>query len=241
MYPTQSQSLPSNQHVSWVRFAWVIVLSLCLLCLTLLTSCSRAPDIVNDTGTQPATATDQSKRLGNFSRVPGTRFLYAQISKSGDTSLLSVSSDNYSSRSVINNLVFFDPTTSRVTRLLPTNDTQLVTTVTLPESVTLDNSTSPQQVGWFLYAVVKGDSNKDNKLNQKDQMVLAVTDAGGQGYTELFDQVDELYGHTLNDPNTMTVIYRKQGKVWSSTVNLQKRQVLATKEFPSLGKDVKLT
>jgi hypothetical protein len=239
--PIASASLPSDWKTSWARFLGVILLCLCLLGLSLLTGCSRPPMTSSGgTGTQPATAAEQNKWLGNFSRVPGTRFLYAQISQSRDAGIFSLSYSDYDNRNA-NNLVFFDPTTGKVTQLLPNNQAQIAITVTLPEVTAAGSSEPPKQVNWFLYGIIKTDTNNDQKLTTADQMVLAITDAGGQGYTELIDKVDQLYGQTLNDANTMTLIYRKEGKLLSSTVNLQKRQVTATKVFPSLGSDVKLT
>jgi hypothetical protein len=240
MNPIARVSLSSGWKVCWTRFLGVILLCLCLLGLSLLTSCSRPTITSGGTGTQPATAVEQNKWLGDFSRVPGTRFLYAQISQSSDAGIFSLSYSDYGNRNA-NNLVFFDPTTSKVTQLLPNNQALIATTVTLPEVTAAGSNEPPKQVDWFLYGIIKTDTNNDQKLTTEDQMVLAITDAGGQGYTELIDKVDQLYGQTLNDANTMTLIYRKEGKLLSSTVNLQKRQVTATKAFPSLGSDVKLT
>lgn len=240
MNPIVPISLCSGWKVSWTRFLWVILLCLCLLGLSLLTSCSRPQIPSGVSGTQPATAAEQNKVLGNFSRVPGTRFLYAQISQSSDTGTSSLNYNDYSNRNA-NNLVFFDPTTGKVTQLLPNNQAQIAITVTLPEITATGSNEPPKQVDWFLYSIIKTDTNNDQKLTTADQMVLALTDAGGQGYTELIDKVDQLYGQTLNDANTMTLIYRKEGQLLSSTVNLQKRQVTTTKAFPSLGSDVKLT
>jgi hypothetical protein len=240
MNPIASVCLLGHWKVSWTRFVWVILLCLCLLSLSLLTSCGRPTITPVGTGTQPATAAEQNKSLGNFSSVPGTRFLSAPISNSSDTGSSSLSYSDYGNRNV-NNLVFFDPTTSRVTQLLPNNQAQIALTVTLPEVTAAGSSEPPKQVNWFLYGIIKTDTNNDQKLTNADQMVLAITDAGGQGYTELIDKVDQFYGQTLNDANTMILIYSKEGKLLSSTVNLQKRQVTATKAFPSLGSDMKLT
>jgi hypothetical protein len=219
----------------WQRLS--LLLPLCLLVL-FLSGCGNlaANPGANPSGQTPP-ATD--KWLGGFSRVPGTRFLYAQISSTKDPGLFSLSS-GYDTNST-HNFVFFDPTTTQVTRLLPNNDQAILSTTSLPES---ENSTAmnpaPLQVQWFLYSIAKQDTNNDQKLTNADHKVLAIADAGGQKYTELIDQVDQLYGQTLSATNTLHLIYRKTGRLWSSTVNLQTRQVTETKPFPGLGNDLKL-
>jgi hypothetical protein len=235
-------SLRFRLPMSWLKAGWISFLSICFAVLCLLTSCTNSGNIDRPAGGQPTGAVspgqqDQSqKSLGTFSRVAGTRYLYAQISQSPDGSVFS-SSYRDSSGGNVHNVVYFDPTSGKLTQLLPTNDALIASTIALPEVAV---SQDPKQVDWFLYGIVKKDTDNDRKLTHKDQMVLAMADAGGQGYTELVDGIDQLYGQTLNDANTLTVIYSKSSRLFHSTVNLPKRQVTATKEFPGFGKDVKL-
>jgi hypothetical protein len=221
----------------WQRFRWVALILFSLLCLTLLTSCSEVRQVVNPSGAQTTANNSQdnqqNKSLGTFSPVPGTRYLNAQITEAQDSSI------RYSSDykgSVIYNLVYFDPASARMTRLLPSNDFRVIATIYLPTSETTQ---PPQLVSWALYSIVKRDSNNDRTLNEKDERTLAMTDAGGQGYTELIENIKELYGHTMTDTNSLTVIYLKGGRLLTSKINLQKRQVESTQELPSLGSDVK--
>jgi hypothetical protein len=235
-------SLRFRLPLHWLKVGWICLFSFCFVVLCLLTSCSNSGNIGRPAGDQPGGTTSPAqhnqsqKSLGTFSRVAGTRYLYAQISQSPDGSVFS-SSYRDSSGGNIHNFVYFDPTSGKLTQLLPTNDALIASTVALPEVAV---SQDPKQVDWFLYGIIKKDTDNDRKLTHKDLMVLAMADAGGQGYTELVNGIDQLYGQTLNDANTLTVIYSKSSRLFHSTVNLPKRQVTVTKELPSFGKDVKL-
>jgi hypothetical protein len=136
----------------------------------------------------------------------------------------------------VHNYVFFNKVDESSHRLLPVNDYLITTTTSLPEGRQSQKETAAVQ--WFLYFLVKDDTDGDKGLTNKDQATLAVSDSGGIGCTEIIQNIEQVYGHTLRDASTLLVIYRSGGKNYTARVDLLNRKVLSTTELPALGDDV---
>ena len=117
--------------------------------------------------------------------------------------------------------------------LLPTNDHLFVSSVSLPEK--REGDKEPLKVLWFLYGLVKMDTDADKELTYKDRRSLCVSDAGGAGFKELIVDVEQVYGHTLHDTDTLILIYRKNSKKYITRINLPSREAVSTKELPDFG------
>jgi hypothetical protein len=79
--------------------------------------------------------------------------------------------------------------------------------------------------------VVKSDTDGDKKLTYKDNKVLAISDAGGVGYTEIISDVEEVYGQADSEANSLYVIYRSQSRKYVAKIDLLNRKVVSTKEL----------
>jgi hypothetical protein len=206
-------------------------------------------------GRKPATAStsaakranaDAPRSLERFNRVPGTPFLMAAIrSVAGDRRSSLSSLGSYSSGiSPTHNYIFLNVENQSFRRLLPTNDYFICECVSLPEA--LDGAPVRDAVNrgrldvrWWLFDVVKQDTDRDGDLDGDDLRTLAVSDAGGSGYTELIGGIREHYGRALRDPDTLVVVYESAGAKRVSLIDLPKRAVISTASFPDLGPDVK--
>jgi hypothetical protein len=191
---------------------------------------------VTDRTEPPVTkARPETKRvLGNFTPVTGTTHLMAPII-SGRSSERSSSSSSYDSGQDAYNYVFLNSADDSTLTLLPTNDHLFVGILSLPEK--REGDKEPPKAQWFLYGLVKTDTDADQELTARDRRSLCVSDAGGGGFKEIVEDVDQVYGHSLIDSDTLLVIYRKGAQKYLARINLPKREIVSTKELPTFGVD----
>ncbi len=136
-----------------------------------------------------------SRFLEPFQRVHGTPFLMAAIRSSAYYQRSSLAS--YSSgTSDAHNYVFLDMDNQSFRRLLPTNDYHIGEAAALPEGsagTQVRNAGNADSVGvrWWLFDVVKQDSNRDGELNDTDLHTLESRTPEGSGYTELIGGIQE--------------------------------------------------
>ncbi|MCG8346615.1 MAG: hypothetical protein MI924_02400 [Chloroflexales bacterium] len=223
------QTLPLRSRALFLRLFGIF------LFVAFTTACSEitsTPTPAPNTQTQAQGA----KRIGDFSRILGTVYLRAPIlERPNRTSGFLTSSSGYSPER-IHNFIYLDTQTEQTLQLLPDNNAIILDHTSFPEPI--QDQTKERVITWFLYRVVKNDTNQDNRLSEADTQVLAVSDAGGQDYTELIDGVEGIHGHTLRDPETLLVIYRKDGALLLSSIDLPQRALIQTTELPSFGPDV---
>jgi hypothetical protein len=184
-----------------------------------------------------STAEPVKKDLTEFSQIAGTNILVAGIyqgesSGGWDFSLRSGSGYSYA----VNNYVFFDMDSEQFHALLPANDYAIINKIGLP--LCCDNS-EKNPVKWWLYYVVKADTNQDKLLSANDKFTLSISDVGGNGYVELIPDMDVSLGQFMKSDTLLLFFYRQNDKKYYAKIDLQSRSVLATTEYPSFGADVK--
>jgi hypothetical protein len=183
------------------------------------------------------------KVVGAFDRITDTDYLVAPIEADTEQERSSFSF-NLSSGSGYNapgiyNYVFVNRLDETVQQLIPTNDFVILQQTGFPERWGTVGERDFPPLAWFLYSVVKADTNGDKELARGDRFTLVVADVGGRGYTELIDDVEAVLGATLRDPRTLVVIYRAKGGIQLARLDLPGRRVLATTPLPSFGPDVR--
>jgi hypothetical protein len=201
------------------------------------------------TGVEPApTLQPVEKILSQFNSIQGTNILMAGVISMPATSGSSLNplewinnSSRYSSYSSNTyNYVFFNLNTEEYKRLLPTNDYVIYQTSGFPISQV--DPAKPDQpvppVEWWVYSIIKNDTNKDGYLGDKDKFSIGITDVGGNGYTELIDNVDTVLGQIYKDGSAMFIMYNADQKNYIAKVNPTTREVLVTTEM-DLGQDIK--
>jgi hypothetical protein len=192
-------------------------------------------------GTEPsgapvsATAEPGKKELSPFSQVTGTQILVSGVYQGDDRSGLDFSLSSGREYSYyVYNYVFFDMASEQFQTLLPTNESIILNKVGLPS---LDSTTVP--VKWWLYSVVKTDSNQDKKLSDQDKFILAMSDVDGKNYVELIPDIDQLLGQFMKSDTLLFFFYKQNDKKYYAKIDLQARSVVSTAEYPSFGADVK--
>ena len=215
----------------------------------ILTAC--IPDILgrNASVNSETSPTPQlvEKILSPFNPIKGTNYLMAGIIAAPATResslnplewINSVSYSSYSSGTY--NYVFFDLDTELYNRLLPANDYTIYQTSGFP--VLEYDPANPDQpaptVEWWVYSVIKKDTNSDGYLAYEDKLTISISDVGGKGYTELIENVDGILAQIYRDSSTMFIIYSADEKNYIAKINPSAREVISTTEM-DLGEDVK--
>ena len=186
------------------------------------------------------------KVLSTFDQIEGTHYLMARISANPDArdssgGPLSWLESGYSSYSYDTyNFVFFDLDTETYHRLLPSNKSVILQLTGFPTPVyDASQPDAPRPpIEWWLYTIVKADTDGNGVMNYEDILTLGVSDVGGNGFTEVVGDVDNLLGHLYDDNSSLFVIYHSNGKNYIAKINLSTREVLSTTEM-DLGEDVK--
>jgi hypothetical protein len=223
---TNTTRRSSTRFKIWALFTIVLAVSSC--------------EAQKQSSSQPVTrANPESKRsLGSFERVEGTNYLIAAISSRENDGSSILGSKGYNS-SDVHNYVFMNIADASVHRLAPTNDDLIVSTISFPERNQNEIEKSERKVEWFLYSVVKTDTDGDKELSEKDKQTLAISDAIGVGFTEIIQDVDSLLGSAISESNRLLLVYKSAGKNYTSQIDLPSRKVLSTNELPPLGEDVR--
>lgn len=215
----------------------------------ILTAC--IPDIVNRNPSQgsepPPTLQPVEKVLSSFNPINGTDYLMAGIiaipgeRESSFNPLEWINSSGYSSYSSNTyNYVFFNLATEQYHRLLPANEYVIYQTSgfpTLQYDPANPNQPAPT-VEWWVYSVIKKDTNGNGYLDYKDDLTVGLSDVGGNGYTELIENVDAILSQVYRDSSALFIIYSADQKNYIAKINPSTREVLSTTEM-DLGEDVK--
>lgn len=226
--------------------SFIVVLNIALL----LTAC--IPGFVNrnsSAGSQPvSTPQPIEKILSSFNAVQGTNILMAgvisaPVSREGSFNPLEWinNSSRYSSYTVETyNYVFFNLDTEEYKRLLPLNDYAIFQTAGFP--ISQYDPADPNQpvppVEWWLYGIIKNDTNKDGLLGYGDKLTVSISDVGGSGYTELIENVDVILAQIYVNNFSMFVMYNADQKNYIAKINPAAREVISAAEM-DLGEDVK--
>jgi hypothetical protein len=212
---------------------WYIAVGISFSILIILVSCKR----VQTEGPSVTRANPKTKRsLGGFRRVEGTQYLWATIGSEEGRGYSYFDSSKSSYGGNVYNYVFFDTISESTDRLFPTNDYLIVGTTRYPELK--DGDTTALPVQWFLYSLVKKDSNGDKEFTYEDKKTIALSDCSGKNYVEVISDVESIFGQSQRDSNSLIVFYNKDAKRYFSVIDLPNKKLLTTKELPSLGDDV---
>lgn len=223
-----------------------------ILLVVMLAVTACIPDIVggSPSGSSEPAPTPQpvEKILSSFNPIQGTNILMAGVISapvSRDSSFNPLewinNSGSYSSYSSgTHNYVFFNLDTEEYKRLLPTNEYTIYQTSGFP--ILQYDPANPDQpappVEWWLYGVIKKDTNNDGFFSYEDKLTIGLSDVGGNGYTELVENVDAILGQVYKNNVTLFVMYHADQKNYIAKINPSTREVLTTTEM-DLGEDIK--
>ncbi len=214
-----------------------------------ITACIR--DIVGRTPSEnlePApTLQPVEKILSSFTPIQGTNTLMAgviaaPVSRESSLNPLEwINNSSYSSNSSgTYNYVFFNLSTEEYKRLLPANDYVIFQTSGFP-TLQYDPANPDQSaptVEWWVYSIIKKDTNNDGYLGYEDKLTIGISDVEGGGYTELIENVDAVLSQIYKDGSAMFIIYNADQKNYIAKINPSTREIISTIEM-DLGQDIK--
>ena len=174
--------------------------------------------------------------------MPGTAFLVAPIVDVRDQGrgsfADSFSSSSYAGeRGLPRNYVFLDPVHETFQRLMSWNGWRILGKTGFPPQNQHGMPGEPTE--WFVYEIVKADTNGDGHWDYGDELTIAVSDAAGRDFTEVLSKVERVHSTSRRDPSTLLVVYRSQARAWIARVDMKTRKVVNTSELPSFGPDVR--
>jgi hypothetical protein len=187
------------------------------------------------------------KILSPFNPIKGTNYqmagvISAPVMRESSLNPLewinSSGSSSYSSGTY--NYVFFNLGTEQYNRLLPTNEYSIYQTSGFP-TLQYDPANPDQPaptVEWWVYSVIKKDTDSNGNLGYGDKLTIGISDVGGNGYTELIENVDVVLAQVYRESSAMFIIYSADHKDYIVKINPTTRKVVTTTEM-DLGEDVK--
>lgn len=224
----------------------ILLLALALSFSALACGRSAPPDSSADGGESQAPKPVE-KTLSTFNPIQGTDYLMAgivpvEVTRESSNPFEWINSSGYSSYSTYAtfNYVFFNTQTEEYRRLLPDNNSVIIQTAGFPQpAYDSDDPDKPATViEFWIFNVVKADSNADGYFDYRDKITVGIADVSGMGFTELIQNVDAIQSQYYKDPSSFFVIYNVNDKNFIAKINPVTRAVVSTVEM-DLGEDVK--
>lgn len=191
---------------------------------SLYTACQKQQDSIANS--QPI----KKMVLGNFELLNGSPFLLASVDDIQDERYQLSLSSSSSSSTHIRNYLFLNKTDLSAHRLVPKNEWLFLQNEKLGQFKNGDLI----KVEGLWYAVVKEDTNSDKQLTELDRKTIAMSDVTGKSYTEVIPQVDRILGTHRKGATTLQIFYDLNDRNFVTEVNIQTRQVIRTRELPSI-------
>lgn len=165
--------------------------------------------------------------LSNFEQLSGTPYLMAPISSQQDYR------DSYYDKTAasIRNYLFVNGNDKSAKKLLTKNDFLFLNSQNV---VSKNSQTKINKVNGIWYTVVTNDTNKDQRLDSRDQKIIAVSDVSGNGYTELIKKVDRVLGSHQKNQNNVLVFYESGGKNFVAEIDVFQRKLLIEQNLPDI-------
>ena len=194
------------------------------------------------------TETPLVKTLGDFRAIDGTDYLISIVT--GNPEETNIYDELFSSGRWYGggygynqyNIVFLNITTETVYPLLPSNDYEIISMEGFPKPIPAFDQSAPAQpkipIAWWLFSIVKSDTNQDGDFSALDKQTLSIADVGGKGYTEIISAVDDVLGTAFKKGDILLIVYRSNDKNYLARIDLPTRQVNSTEELP-LGEEIK--
>jgi hypothetical protein len=186
--------------------------------------------------------------MTNFQQINGTPYLYAPIyvaEQERKDILKQVKSASYSDRQEstidIRNYMFVHRDNLSAAKLLPNNNSRVLSLEQIGETAPLVNSSNDQMhrstwiktVKTLWYVRVAADTNEDKLLSNLDRKQIAISDVSGANYTEIIQDIDQILLVYPKGIDRRLVFYTSGNKHFVADVDLLKRQA-RIEQLPAL-------
>ena len=163
--------------------------------------------------------------LGNFQELEGTPYLMAPVSSQENNR------ENYYDKKAlrIRNYLFVNTNDKSARRLVSNNNFLFLNA----QQVVLQRR-EDKIVSGMWYEVVKADSNKDRRLDDRDKKTIAISDVSGSDYMEIIDEVDRVLGSYQKDSTTLFVFYEFESREYVAEISIPRRVLVEKQVLPSI-------
>ncbi|MDX2254362.1 MAG: hypothetical protein NW214_02500 [Pseudanabaenaceae cyanobacterium bins.39] len=179
----------------------------------------------------PTQAGIQAKaEISDFEQVTGTEILRASLYISNEDQGLS----GYKGYQPIQNYIFFNTANQAFYLLKPTDQSLLLSTLTLRESPDTDASGNNAEMSkvvaptGFVYLVADQDTNNDQRIDYADLKKIAISDLSGLRFKILLDRVTQLKGASSLQNNRVFIFYLADQQLKAAEVDWRSQSVINT-------------
>jgi hypothetical protein len=198
---------------------------------------TRNRQVQNVVNVETATRIESEWEFGSFERVGGTDYVMAPTHSKQSYQTSYYEKD----ASAVRNYLFVNTVDKSSRWLVPTNKYLFLTSEKLLRQATEQGARSVKQtdenneeIKWIKYEIIKSDTNQDGRFTSNDRRTIAISNANGETYTEVIEDVERVLGSMLRDSDTLLIFHSTNGSSYVTEVNLPGRQVTITRELPRI-------
>ena len=173
---------------------------------------------------------DKNLNLGSITKVCGTNFQYIKLTSSKESE--SFSSGGYGNTT--RNVVFFAGKDMDSHWLFDTNGYLISEIDQLKKSA--DDCKKRETVAIY-FEIRKEDSDNNGKLDEKDELTVALTSPDGKNYTEIEIGLTSVLDHSVNDnASVLTLLVQSDSTLIMKKYSLLSKKKISEKEITKIGK-----
>jgi len=175
---------------------------------------------------------DEKLNLGRITKVCGTDFQYIELTSSKESE--GFSSVGYGNTT--RNVVFFAGKDMDSHWLFDTNG-YLISGIDQLKK-TADDCKKRETVAIY-FEVRKVDSDNNGKLDEKDELTVALTSPDGKNYTEIEVGLTSVLDHSVNDnASVLTLLVQSDSRLIMKKYSLPSKKKISEKEITKIGKEL---
>lgn len=200
--------------------------SLAASALYLLLQATRTREVSNVVNVSNDNSVKAKTSIGLFDKVLGTEIIKAPLYTIQEYDYQAGAKESSS----IQNYIFYDPTQKTSSWLRSKNYGLLLSMIALPEN---NNNVEEKQTSTiaYIYLVVDKDTNNDQRINEKDQKQIAISDASGSRFKILIEGVDSYNGSSAIKNNRISLLYLSGKKLKAAEIDLRSQEIISNTEL----------
>lgn len=169
-------------------------------------------------------------RLGRINKVCGRDIQYIKLNTKANSK--GFSSGGYSTTT--RNIVFFAGNNMDSHWLFESNNYLIEEINQLKKQA--DDCKDKETVSIY-YEIVKSDSNKDGKLDNNDDITVALSSPDGTNYVEILSGLSSVIDHSIDsEAKELTILVQKGSNLLMQKFSLETNEKIAEREISKIGK-----
>lgn len=188
---------------------------------------ARERDVRTIVNVQEENDIKEKWQLGYMSKIQGSPYVMIPLNSDQRYAQSYYSKSSSSTR----NYLFINSKNNDKHWLFNTNQYLVVDSEFLSEN---EYNSDEREIRAILYKMVKSDTDNDKRLTSKDLLTIGMSLPNGKEYKEILEGIDVFVGQRLLDPNTLLIVFQKDGVGYSANVNLPGFVVTDETELPKV-------